>query len=302
MKPVIYVDILFLINFALNYLLLLVTQKVCKHPSPSWRLALGAAAGGVYAVLMFLPQLSVFYSLVAKLIVSAALIVLSFRISKWRELARLIIMFCAVSFMFAGAAFGLFYFTDIGSYVGAAVSNGVFYINLPLKTLIISAVVSYVLIRIGYRIFAAQMRKSGSLFDMCITQSGKSARVFALMDTGNALSDPISGEPVIVVEHGSIAHILPEQVNALFEQYADDSIGIMEHIILSDSAYDIAFRLIPFRSLGNESGMLLAFKPDRIWFADAPKDSSDALIGITRTPISAGQSYNALLNPQVVKI
>jgi len=307
MKPVIYVDILFIINYVVNYLLLLATQKICKHPSPSWRLSIGAAAGGIYAVLIFLPPLSILYSLAAKLVVSVALIVLSFRISKWRELARLIIMFYAASFMFAGAAFGLFYFTDIGSYVGAAVSNGVFYFNLPLKTLIVSAAASYALIRIACRIFNVQMRKSGNLFNIRITLNGKTAKLFALLDTGNTLNDPISGDPVIIVEHSSIAHILPERVNLLFEQHSADSFAIMEHVMSPDTPHSaddtyIPFRLIPFRSLGQENGMIPAFKPDSIIFADAPKDSSNALIGVSAKRISAGQSYTALMNPQAVNI
>lgn len=48
---VIYVDTLFLINFIIDYLTLLLTAKICSVGMPRLRIALGALTGSAYSVL-----------------------------------------------------------------------------------------------------------------------------------------------------------------------------------------------------------------------------------------------------------
>ena len=55
---VIYVDTLFLLNAAVDYLLLLASARLAGEPLARLRFLLGAALGGLYAVAIFLPGLS----------------------------------------------------------------------------------------------------------------------------------------------------------------------------------------------------------------------------------------------------
>lgn len=297
MKPVVYVDILFLLNFVLNYLLLLTTQKICKNPAKAWQLSIGAAAGSIYAVLMFFPSLSIFYSIIAKLVFSALLVIISFRITKWREFMRLFIVFYLANFMFAGAAFALFYFTDIGSYIGAITSNGVFYFDIPIGTLLISSAIAYGGIHIGYRIYKKQLQKTGRLFDISITLGEKNVQMLALLDTGNSLADPISGTPVIVAEYDTLKTLLPQHVCDVFDKHETDYYTIISSL-MSDTS-EMRFHLIPFCSLGKDDGMILAFKPDSISIQKGQNHPGNVLVGIYNKHISKGQEYKALLHPQV---
>ena len=54
---VVYIDLLFLLNLTANYLLLLGAGRMSGAVLRRWRIALGAAAGALYAVLVFLPGL-----------------------------------------------------------------------------------------------------------------------------------------------------------------------------------------------------------------------------------------------------
>jgi stage II sporulation protein GA (sporulation sigma-E factor processing peptidase) len=54
----IYADVLFLINFIINYLLLFVTAKIAVLPLLRLKLILSASFGALYAVLSFFPSLS----------------------------------------------------------------------------------------------------------------------------------------------------------------------------------------------------------------------------------------------------
>lgn len=296
MKPVVYIDVLFLVNYVINYLLLLTTKKICKNSAKPWRISLGALIGSLYAVLVFFPYLTIYYTIFAKLLFSIILIAISFPITKWREFLRTILIFYVVNFMFAGAVYGIFYFTDIGPYIGAAVSNGVFYFDIPLKTLLIATGASYVIISIACRIYASKMA-AGKLYDICIFYRGNSTDVHALLDTGNSLFDPISGQPVIIVEFDSIKNLFPSDIVGIFSKHKNDDINLFR-MVMSDTCTGVAFRLVPFCSLGKENGMLLAFKPDRVLLEK--REISEVLIGIYNKKLSKTREYKALLHSGLV--
>ena len=298
MKPVVYVDVLFLLNFVLNFLLLLTTGKICKNRAKSWRLSLGALAGSMYAVLMFFPSLAIYYTLLSKLIFSAALIAVSFSVKRWREFGRLILVFYAVNFLFAGAAFGLFYLTDLGSVVGAVMSNGIFYFDLPLGVLLMTSAGAYLLLWAVQRIYTYKMSKAGKYYDIVIHYHGRQASVHALLDTGNSLADPLTGKPVIVAELASLVPLFGDELNQIFSACQNDDTNliplVMEHAQLHDS-----FRLIPFSSLGRENGLLLAFLPDCVELTAEERSVRDVLIGIYTKKLSKTQEYKALLHPSL---
>ena len=54
---VVYIDLLFLLNLIANYLLLLAAGRMAGAVLIRWRIGLGAAAGALYAALIFLPGL-----------------------------------------------------------------------------------------------------------------------------------------------------------------------------------------------------------------------------------------------------
>ena len=58
---IVYIDSLFLLNFIIDYLLLLAVGKICALPLRRWRMLLGALWGAVYAVLaVLLPRFFAF--------------------------------------------------------------------------------------------------------------------------------------------------------------------------------------------------------------------------------------------------
>ena len=74
---IVYIDSLFLLNFIIDYLLLLAVGKICALPRKRWRMLLGALWGAAYAVLaVLLPR---FFAMAAvKLASGAALPLIAF--------------------------------------------------------------------------------------------------------------------------------------------------------------------------------------------------------------------------------
>ena len=300
-KPVVYVDVLFIINFVINYLLLWTTSKICRRRVSQIRLSVGAFIGAIYAVVMFFPAFKIYYTFMSKVLFSFVIIAVTFNIEKLKEFLKTLIIFYGVNFTFAGTALGLFYFTNVGAFTGFVMSNGVLYFSFPWKTLLISGIVAYILIKIISHVFRRRLVKENMYVPLDIICDNKKISVEALIDTGNSLYDPISNFPVVVVEFDAIKELLPEEVKKIFSEYRENDLHIISNI-MSNSAWVSRFRLIPFSSLGKENGMLIGFKPDEIEIIEdnRKRDIKDIIVGIYNHKLSKNDRYNALLNPEII--
>jgi len=299
-KPIIYVDVLFTINLLINYLLLWTTSKIGKvHTSPL-RIFMGAALGAIYAVIMFFPAFKIYYTFMAKVIFSIALIAVTFNIAKMKTFLKILGLFYLVSFTFGGAALGLFYFTNVGAFVGAILSNGIIYFNLPCKTLIVSSCIAYMVIRLSLRIIY-KFNKENMYISVIIDFDKKDICVNALIDTGNSLYDPISDFPVIVVEFRAVKSLLPEDIQIIFNESNENDLALISKVVYN-SVWASRFRLIPFSSLGKENGMLIGFKPDNVKIIEenGGRDLKDIIIAIYNKQLSKDNKYNALLHPEII--
>lgn len=296
----VYLDMLIFENLIMNYLILWVTAKFSKERTNFIRLIISSVIGALYATIMFFPSLRFIYTFLFKILLSFVLVVVAFYPSKLRQFIKLVAIFYIVSFVFGGAAFGLFYFTNFGTIL----SNGIFYVsNFPVKILLISSTVSYVIIRFAWSAVQNRLSKDNLFVMVGISVETKKINIKALIDTANSLYDPISNLPVMVVEYNAIKELLPEDLKEIFEKYKENDLALISNII-SDSEWLTRFRLVPFSSLGKENGMLVGFKPDEVLIdmLEGKKEIKDIVIGIYNKRLSKDESYSALLHPEVISI
>ncbi len=293
MKPVIYIDVLFLVNFFINGILLLITSQILKRPFKTHRLALGAMAGSLYAVCMFFPKMQFMYTLLSKFIISLLIISISFKIVKLSLYIKTVCVFYLTSFTLGGGLLALLYFTDIGKSTGTVMKNGVFYFNLPFGTLIITTVVSYILIKIFCRVHKSI--KHISYKEVSVNIGDKHIDFRALVDTGNMLSDPLSNTPVMIAEINKLRPHLPQEFCMAFENSeCIDALSLPE----SMGDFQSRIRLIPYSSLGEKNGILIGFKPDSITVSD--KTITNIIVGLYKHNLSQSHEYDALLNPEIL--
>ena len=296
MKPVVYIDVLFLVNFFINLILLCATSKILKLKTHPLRLSAAAILGAFYAVLIFYPKLGVLYTSVAKVLSSLAIAAVAFNIKGIRLYIKALFTFLMVTLAFGGGIFAIMCFTGLGAKSGMFLKNGVLYMNLPWQILITAAFVLYLLIS---KIRNAIVSGKENLIDMTVTYSGHSASLKALIDTGNALCDPITNTPVIVAEFKAVKRILPEEFTHIFENGNEDNLAEIEKAAANLSC---RIRLIPFKSLGCENGMLLGFKPDKveIFLNEKPLTLGEVIIGLCSGGLSGDNSFSALIHPEII--
>ena len=187
---VIYIDSLFLLNFVVDYLLLLCAGRLAGEVLHRGRLALGAALGAAYAAAVFFPGMGFLLHPLCKL--SAAVLSLLAGYGGSRRLLRVTLVFFAVSAAFGGGIFAL----ELLGGRGLTLKNGIFYSAMDLKLILLSAAGCYVLITLVLQRSARHTPRE--LAPAVLTLEGKRVALTALVDTGNTLTDPATGRPVMV--------------------------------------------------------------------------------------------------------
>lgn len=268
---VVYIDEVFLLNAVIDYLLLLSAAKLAGEPLYRGRMALGAVLGGLYAAGVFLPGLGFLSHPACKAAAAVGMCLLAFGSS--RLLLRVSLVFLGVSAAFGGGVLALQLFWGAPAV-------------LDLKTVLLSAAGCYLFITLIFRRTARHT--GGELASAELTLGGKRCRLTALVDTGNTLTDPATGRPVMVAEG--------ERATPLFP--AGEAPGPEE---LSDPVAALArrekdgrrWRLLPYRAVGVDHGLLLAVRVDRAMVGG--EDYGPILVALSPTPLSDGGGYHALI-------
>ncbi len=247
---VIYADILLAVNGWADYWLL---RGVCRlgDGKRGWRLAVGAAVGAVAGLTILLPPLPVWAQLAIKLLTAAAMVLCAFGYGgRGRFLRRLFWLF-GLSAAFAGVCGALYFFAAPR---GMYFLNGTVYFAVSPLMLVALTVVSY-LVLLGAERLLRRRAPAGHSFDITAEREGKKAAFRCLYDSGNRLSEPFSGKPVLIAERDAVRALLPPPGKD--------------------------WRYIPYRAVG-EDGLLAAFAPTRVTVhtADGDRDLPPCYIAV----------------------
>lgn len=296
----IFIDILVLENIVMNYLILLMTAKFSKNRISHLRFFIGATVGALYvAFLIIFPNFKGYYTTLAKIALSFAIVAISFSFERFVAIFRTLVIFYISTFIFAGAGFAFLYFNQSGGFV----RNGFFYVywNSKWTVMVLGVITAGIIVKIFWDIIQHKLVKDRLLIPLKIAFENGIIDLPALVDTGNALYDPLTRVPVVVVEFKAIKSILPVEIQNIFEESRENDLADVTKIV-SDSNWFSRFRLIPFTSLGKENGMLIGFKPDYIEVGDKSdkRGVTDVIIGIYNRALSKSENYNALLGPDLV--
>ena len=155
---------------------------------------------------------------------------------------------------------------------------------------------------IAFKIVKYRLRKNDMFCSIEIFFEDKSIKVKAIIDTGNMLKDPITKDPVIVVEKSVLYKLIPYKILDDLDQILG---GDSNNELYEDKniEYMSKFRVIPFSSLGRENGLLLGFKADKvITYIDEEKEElKNIIIGIYNKKLSKKDKYNALLGLEILE-
>lgn len=288
MTQIIYVDVLFAVNMLLTYLLLAASVKILRLPQSGLRLLSGALLGGVYSMLIFAPPLGFILNTVIKLFTSITIVCAGMKPRSFRKLLKCTVCFFSVSFSFAGI---MYFIENLFAPPLLTLKNGTVYIGINFITVIICAVVSYCAVLLINH-FISKRAPQDKIFEVSIKICGLEVTELALLDTGNTLTDAVSGYPVIVVTEELIRPLYPKTLRGFFSG---------SFILGEQDAGEWQNRIgtVPVTGAAGD-GLLPSFRPDYITVSDGniTRRVGSVIVAVTAKRFENGE-YAILLNRKI---
>lgn len=281
MQNEVYADLLFLVNFSMDFLGFYLTARLLHRPLSLWRGVLASALGGVYAVAVLFLTVGRVPAFLLDMLVCIALCAVAMMGKREgvRSCLRLCALYLLVSALLGGAMTLLY--SQLNRIPG--LTDRVEEDGLSSWLFLGLALVSAVLTALWGRCFKrAATRRQVAL---TVEYRGQKAEMVAFCDSGNLLRDPISAKPVIVVEADCMRGIVPPVLSrAASGRSLTDAVSSMTGETASN------FRLIPAKTAAGE-GLLVAFSPDHIYVRDTDSREAreiSALVALTKLNEKAG--------------
>lgn len=250
----VYLDVVMLLNFIIDLLLLAGTNRLSGFPVAWGRTALGAALGGVYAGCCLIPGFRFMGNFLWRTVSLALMGAIAFGVS--RSAARRCMLFVLLAMALGGVAVG----------IGSGGVTGV----------LAGAAVLFFLCSTGFR-GAPGSREYAAVE---LNWGGKRQSLLALRDTGNTLRDPVTGQSVLVV-NAQVAHsLLGLTRQQLLSPVETVAAGVCPGL-----------RLIPYRSVGQPGGMLAAIRMENVRIG---KWQGSTLVAFAPAGLDAEGTYQAL--------
>lgn len=285
----VYADVLLLINAAMNYLLLWHTARWLRHPWSVARGGLAALLGGIYAVGLWVPGLAALYSGAGRVVLGLLMLAVAFPGMPARILGRAAACFLGLTLVAAGAAFAA-HFALAG---GRDISQPVAWWTLG-GAAVATTLLGWVLPGLAR---SHQWQKAQCL-NVRVELEQDSVELVALLDTGNRLTDPLTGLPVMVVECGALGDLVPREFRLAS---GADPLSWAKEELPAELASRV--RLIPYRGIGSDRGLLLGFRPDRVVLESpaAAVTCHRVVIALYERTLCPDGLYRALVPPQMLE-
>lgn len=277
---IVYVDIVFIENLIINYVILYVTTLLKKIKVSCFRIVLSAMCGSLYAVVSII----VSDNIISKIILSIVMILIIYPTKDLKKILETLAVFYLISITTGGAAIAISYL--VNGY-NISVVNETTIVEFPILFSCIGLVLGIILIKITINNVKSKITKKNIFYDIELFVENKKTKIKALLDTGNMLKDPISQKPVIVVTKRSLKDVIPQEILENIKYIlGGDRLGNVK-------TFKNRIKLIPFYSLGNEHGMLIGIKSNKIIVDN--KEIKDVIIGIYEKEFSITKRYDALI-------
>lgn len=273
---VVELDVLFFNNFFIDATIIWLFLKIVNTRVKIRRILLSALIGAIYVCL------KVFFIRYISL--------LGFLNSVIEGLLTYIVIPCVMLKVLYGAKtyirFKTYYIFMLVFVLTTGIASAITY-NTPIGGIRQSSILGRVLILLCSCLFIkgivymkeVSVESKQTKLRVVIEYKGKRIEGIGLVDTGNSLIDPIYGKPVTICEDGLFGIDVKSEVRLDKLQGA---------------------HLIPFRTIGNSKGMLLAIRVDCLKIykgTNATTQIQDAIVGLYSGRLSLSQEYNIILHP-----
>lgn len=272
---VVYADVLVILNLYINFLLIKSTALITRRDISAKRCVASALIGAFGALVILLPELPFWITMLVKLALGALITFAAFGKQKPSDFAICALFFLVISFTYAGIMMALWTFA---APFGMVWSNGTAYFDIPIAALALFTAAAYLIVKLA-RLFSDRRLHCNKLCKVTISANGGEASLSGLCDTGNEACDIFSGKPVLICELSKALLVIPDEIRDYFDGKTPESI-----------------RLIPCSTVTGNA-LIPVFKAERI---TVDGKEAHALIGVSKNRL--GKDIDCIFNPKIISI
>ena len=240
----------------MNYIILFGTGYIIKLKIKHLRIFCSSLIGAVYAILAYAGVFPLYANIIVKIVLSICMVYIAFNPKNIKGIVKELIVFYLVSFALGGCAFALLYIVKPQEIF---MKDGVYIGTYPIKIALLGGIVGFIITYIAFKVVKTRMSKNELIYDIKIKINEKELITKVMLDTGNMLKDPISNNPVALIEKEKLYEILPK---GLLDNSKDMLGGVLKEEL--ENQYRTRLRIIPFTSVGKQNGMLIGIKADEV--------------------------------------
>lgn len=299
---IVYVDVIWLLNLIVDFLLLILTAFILKRKWKWYRISFGALLGSSMVFFSISNYAETMTHPIMKILFSFGIIFISFGFIKLKLFMKTLSIFYFSTFIVGGGIIGLHYLLEsnisikngtlitISSGFGDPISWGFVCIMLPLLIYFSKNQIDGIEVRkIRYN----------ELLNVEIKLMDKKIMVTGFVDSGNSLCDPLTQIPVMILDVSMISDFIPKWIR--------DKSMMENNVTFTKKEQKLPMfnriRLIPYQVVGKKNQLLIALKPDyiKIIYPNNETIIVKALIGISHIKLSTENDFACLLHPKMLQ-
>jgi stage II sporulation protein GA (sporulation sigma-E factor processing peptidase) len=297
----IYLDAVWLLNFLIDYMLLMLTARLARVPLNRFRLAFGAfVASLIVPFTIYYPD-AFFTTVPAKIIFSFIIVLASFGMTKFYQLMKLLGLFYLISFSIGGGLLAMHFLMQqpVSQSSGSILTFSAGY----------GDPVSWLFVFIGFplvwKFTKDRMDKHvqdkiryDARVPVTLKMNGKSFSADGFIDSGNQLTDPFTKKPVIICDEAFLLHWFEknewDQLKKSYQQLE------MDHL---PEGWEDHLRIIPFQGVEGGNGFIFCLRAEEllILYGNQEIKTSNFLVGIQFGSLTRDGSYHCLLQPELIQ-
>lgn len=280
MQITVYLDLIFILNFLVDFYVLLITGHIVHQKISLLKIGLGALFGSLaFLPFIFCPKLLVGLSgLILSIVINIGAVGISLGISggfikKW-------LLSTTITFLLGGLI--QFYKNK----------SEVIHISFYKWTIIffISMITGLIL----FRHLSSCSEKRKYIYVIKMHHAGKNYEENVFMDSGNQLWDCLYGKPVLILSDKVIERIVSAKEFEYIKKYS--KVGFMDYgDPLLNEQKNICFHEISYQSVGKSRGKLLCFIIDSVEVVGRDKVYLKQPIAVVDGNMFRGKMYNGLI-------
>ena len=218
----IYIDVLLAVNLYINYFLIRGTSTVLHRDIRVCRCIAAAAIGALFSLVVLFPELHFFVSAFIKLVSGCIVVIAAFGFVNISDYLFVLLFFLVVSYVYAGMMLALWIFA---APFGMFYRNGIAYFDVPIIGVALFTIAGYAVVTLVRRV--ADKKNISAIHSIIkIISNDILLELDGIADTGNSLTDPFNGTPVVICEREKIVSILPDNIVNYLNGKTDDIDGI----------------------------------------------------------------------------